>query len=54
MRNFILGCYTDAVMYRQVEKLTEKAHDYEALLKDLGNIVETRTADRIKSLLDKV
>ncbi|KAJ5287527.1 hypothetical protein N7478_003213 [Penicillium angulare] len=38
---------------KQVDKLTEKAHDYEALLKDLGSIVETRTADRIKSLLDK-
>ncbi|KAJ5722541.1 hypothetical protein N7488_000576 [Penicillium malachiteum] len=38
---------------KQVEKLTEKAQDYESLLKDLGNIVESRTADRIKSLLDK-
>lgn len=39
---------------RQVEKLSEKAQDYENLLKDLGNLVESRTADRIKSLLDKV
>lgn len=39
---------------RQVDKLSEKAHDYENLLKDLGNTVEARTADRIKSLLDKV
>ncbi|KAJ6011207.1 hypothetical protein N7451_002619 [Penicillium sp. IBT 35674x] len=38
---------------KQVEKLTEKAYDYENLLKDLGTLVESRVADRIKSLLDK-
>ncbi|KAJ5683328.1 hypothetical protein N7462_006493 [Penicillium macrosclerotiorum] len=38
---------------RQVDKLTEKAHDYENLLKELGAMVETRTAERIKGLLDK-
>lgn len=42
------------IAFRQVEKLTEKAYDYENLLKDLGNVVENRVADRIKSLLDKV
>lgn len=39
---------------KQVERLSEKAQDYENLLKDLGSFVEHRTADRIKSLLDKV
>lgn len=38
---------------KEVEKLSEKALEYENLLKDLGTIVESRTADRIKSLLDK-
>ncbi|KAJ5167877.1 uncharacterized protein N7482_003471 [Penicillium canariense] len=41
------------VIPRQVDKLSEKAQDYENLLKDLGHLVETRAADRIKSLLDK-
>ncbi|OQE28612.1 hypothetical protein PENSTE_c003G05810 [Penicillium steckii] len=38
---------------KQVEWLSEKAVDYENMLKDLGSYVETRTADRIKTLLDK-
>ncbi|KAJ5648282.1 hypothetical protein N7490_004654 [Penicillium lividum] len=38
---------------KHVEKLTEKVYDYENMLKDLGNIVENRAAERIKSLLDK-
>ncbi|KAJ5239825.1 hypothetical protein N7468_004444 [Penicillium chermesinum] len=38
---------------KQVEKLSEKAQDYENLLKDLGGLVESRTADRIRILLDK-
>ncbi|KAJ5493263.1 hypothetical protein N7539_002009 [Penicillium diatomitis] len=37
----------------QVDNLSEKAHDYENLLKELGHVVEGRTAERIKSLLDK-
>ncbi|KAJ5643764.1 uncharacterized protein N7484_006271 [Penicillium longicatenatum] len=43
----------DGKKKRKIEKLTEKAYDYENLLKDLGNLVEARVADRIKSLLDK-
>lgn len=39
---------------KQVERLSEKAQEYENLLKDLGSFVEHRTADRIKTLLDKV
>ncbi|KAJ5155438.1 hypothetical protein N7492_008241 [Penicillium capsulatum] len=38
---------------KQVERLSEKAQDYENMLKDLGAYVEYRTADRIKVLLDK-
>ncbi|KAJ5601458.1 hypothetical protein N7510_010992 [Penicillium lagena] len=38
---------------KQVEKLSEKATDYENLLKDLGGVVETKAAERIRSLLDK-
>ncbi|CAG8067248.1 unnamed protein product [Penicillium salamii] len=38
---------------KQVEKLSEKAQEYELLLKELGNTVESRAAERIKSLLDK-
>ncbi|KAJ5946421.1 transcriptional regulator family: Fungal Specific TF [Penicillium verhagenii] len=38
---------------RQVKKLSEKAQDYENMLKDLGNIVDTRTAERITDLLSK-
>ncbi|KAJ5104025.1 hypothetical protein N7532_004554 [Penicillium argentinense] len=38
---------------KQVEKLSEKALDYENLLRDLGGLVESRTADRIRNLLDK-
>ncbi|CAI7658084.1 unnamed protein product [Penicillium pancosmium] len=38
---------------KQVEWLSEKTVDYENLLKDLGSLVESKTADRIKSLLDK-
>ncbi|OQD85742.1 hypothetical protein PENANT_c009G03540 [Penicillium antarcticum] len=39
--------------YLQVEKLSEKAQEYETMLKELGMIVETRAADRIRNLLDK-
>ena len=39
---------------RQVDRLSEKALDYENLLKDLGSLVEYRAAERIRSLLDKV
>ncbi|KAJ5808196.1 hypothetical protein N7474_009465 [Penicillium riverlandense] len=39
---------------KQVERLSEKAADYENLLKDLGSMVETKAAERIKILLDKV
>ncbi|OOQ91784.1 putative C6 transcription factor [Penicillium brasilianum] len=38
---------------RQVDNLSEKAQEYENLLKELGHLVESRTADRIRSLLDK-
>ncbi|KAJ5141391.1 hypothetical protein N7526_002386 [Penicillium atrosanguineum] len=38
---------------QQVDKLSEKVQDYENMLKDLGALVESRTADRIKGLLDK-
>ncbi|CAG7991253.1 unnamed protein product [Penicillium olsonii] len=38
---------------KQVEKLSEKAQEYELMLKELGNTVESRAAERIKSLLDK-
>ncbi|KAJ5211775.1 uncharacterized protein N7498_003421 [Penicillium cinerascens] len=38
---------------KQVEKLSDKAQDYENMLKDLGSFVESRTADRIRSLLEK-
>jgi hypothetical protein len=37
-----------------VEKLSEKAQEYELMLKELGTVVEARAADRIRSLLDKV
>jgi hypothetical protein len=37
-----------------VEKLSEKAQEYELMLKELGTVVETHAADRIRSLLDKV
>jgi hypothetical protein len=55
--SLVLACIlvTDTfLIYRQVESLSEKAVDYENLLKDLGMLVETKTADRIRSLLDKV
>ncbi|KAJ5584534.1 uncharacterized protein N7459_004334 [Penicillium hispanicum] len=38
---------------RQMEKLSQRAQEYENMLKDLGSLVEIRTADRIKNLLDK-
>lgn len=37
-----------------MEKLSERAQEYENLLRDLGSVVEKNTAERIKSLLDKV
>ncbi|KAJ6115756.1 hypothetical protein N7523_006173 [Penicillium sp. IBT 18751x] len=39
---------------RRVPRACESLQDYENMLKDLGTFVESRTADRIKSLLDKV
>ncbi|KAJ5644225.1 transcriptional regulator family: Fungal Specific TF [Penicillium longicatenatum] len=39
---------------KQVKKLSEKAQDYENMLKDLGNLVDTRTTERITNLLSKV
>jgi hypothetical protein len=51
----VLWRYADpSSAHRQVEKLSEKAQEYESLLKELGNVVESRAADRIRSLLDKV
>lgn len=38
---------------KQVENLSDKAQEYENLLKELGGMVSTSAADRIKSLLDK-
>ncbi|KAJ5888096.1 hypothetical protein N7495_008137 [Penicillium taxi] len=36
---------------RQVDKLTDKAQDYENLLKELGGMVEARAGEKIRSLL---
>lgn len=38
---------------KQVEILSDKAQEYENLLKELGGMVSAGAADRIKSLLDK-
>ncbi|KAJ5950681.1 uncharacterized protein N7479_009094 [Penicillium vulpinum] len=38
---------------KQVDKLSEKAQEYENLLKDLAGVVDFSIAERIRSLLDK-
>lgn len=39
---------------RQLDSLSIKAEAYEKLLKDIGNIVDGRTAEQIRITLDKV
>lgn len=41
-------------MRRQLDKLEIKTQEYENLLKEIGNIVDGRTAERIRNTLDKV
>ncbi|KAJ5494017.1 hypothetical protein N7463_010104 [Penicillium fimorum] len=38
---------------KEVENLSERAQEYENLLKDLANVVDLSAAERIRSLLDK-
>jgi len=37
-----------------LEDLSRKTRDYEVLLKDIENIVDSSTSERIKQALDKV
>lgn len=55
-KNSIASKHADRLFapYRQVENLSEKAQEYENLLKELGGMVELSAAERIRSLLDKV
>lgn len=39
---------------RQLDSLSTKAEAYEKLLRDIGNIVDGRTAEQIRVTLDKV
>jgi hypothetical protein len=39
---------------RQLDSLSAKAEAYEKLLRDIGNVVDGRTAEQIKGTLDKV
>jgi predicted enzyme involved in methoxymalonyl-ACP biosynthesis len=39
---------------REVERLSAEVHDYESFLDDLRNSAESRTADWVKTLLEKV
>lgn len=37
-----------------MEELSSKTQEYENLLRDIGNFVDGRTAERIKTTLEKV
>lgn len=40
--------------HRQLDILSVKTQDYENLLREIGSMVDSRTSERIKSMLDKV